>query len=207
MDNLARAESLDVQHLSSYALTVEEGTALHHAIEKKSAAPEEPEQSAQQFRLLMEWARGAGYEHYEISNLAMQGHRAMHNPSYWLGVPYLGLGPSAHSFDGASKRRWNVANNALYARGVLDRNEVLHEEEILTPDQRLNEYIMTSLRTAWGLNLKRVEKEWGAEQADNLRCGSTQFIRQGLAHANEDSIVLTDEGKLFADGIAAELFS
>jgi oxygen-independent coproporphyrinogen-3 oxidase len=206
MDNLAQAESLGVQHLSSYALTVEEGTALQHAIEKKSAAPVEPEQSARQFRLLMEWARGAGYEHYEISNLARPGHRAVHNTSYWLGAPYLGLGPSAHSFDGEGKRRWNVSNNALYARGILDRDEVIYEEEILTRDQRLNEYIMTSLRTSWGLDLSRVAREWGAQQAKDLRCGTARIIQQGLAQGNGDCVILTDKGKLFADGIAAELF-
>jgi oxygen-independent coproporphyrinogen-3 oxidase len=206
MDNLARAESLGVQHLSSYALTVEEGTALHHAIEKKSAAPVEPEQSAQQFRLLMDWARGAGYEHYEISNLAKPGHRALHNTSYWLGVPYLGLGPSAHSFDGENSRRWNVANNALYTRGILDRSQVLYEEEHLTRVERLNEYIMTSLRTAWGLDIARVETEWDAESAEELQHGIARFVQQGLARSEQDSFVLTDKGKLFADGIAAELF-
>lgn len=206
LDNLARAEALGVQHLSSYALTVEEGTALHHAIEKKGAAPVEPEQSARQFQILMNWAREAGYEHYEISNLAKPGYRAVHNTAYWLGAPYLGLGPSAHSFDGASKRRWNVSNNALYARAVIDRGEVPYEEEILTPTQRLNEYIMTSLRTAWGLDLLRVEEEWSRDASAALRKEAARPIARGLAQAHGNVITLTDEGKLFADGIAADFF-
>lgn len=206
LDNLARAEALGVQHLSSYALTVEEGTALHHAIEKKRTAPVEPEQSARQFGMLMDWARRAGYEHYEISNLARPGHRAVHNTSYWLEAPYLGLGPSAHSFDGATKRRWNVANNALYTRSILDRGDVPCEEEILTATQRLNEYIMTSLRTAWGLDLQWVERDWGVAQAENLRREISGMIPRGKLRLEGDAAVLTDEGKLFADGIAADLF-
>ena len=205
-ENMERAKALGVQHLSSYALTVEEGTALHYAIEKKDAAPVEPEQSARQFSMLMDWASEAGYEHYEISNLAQLGHRAVHNTSYWLGAPYLGLGPSAHSFNGSDTRRWNVANNALYTRGVLGRGEVIHETEILSPVQRLNEYIMTSLRTAWGLDLGRIEETWGSNYSGILARGALGFVQQGLACVREDSIVLTNEGRLFADGIAAELF-
>lgn len=206
LNNLAHAEALGVQHLSSYALTVEEGTALHHAIEKKGAPPVEPEQSARQFRMLMEWASSAGYEHYEISNLAKPGHRAVHNTSYWLGAPYLGLGPSAHSFDGASKRRWNVANNALYTRSILDHGEVPYEKEILTPTERLNEYIMTSLRTSWGLDLQWVESDWGTSSAEVLRSQITMMLGSGKLRLERDNAVLTDEGRLFADGIAGELF-
>lgn len=205
-ENLAKAEAFGVDHLSSYALTVEEGTLLHHQIEKKKATPVNAAQSAQQFRILMQWAGEAGYEHYEISNLARPGHRAVHNTAYWQGAPYLGLGPSAHSFDGAKKRRWNVANNALYTRGILDRDEVIFEEEILTPADRLNEYIMTSLRTVWGCDLHRVAEEWSSKAAEELRKESAPSVARGWMVAEGSVLRLTDDGKLFADRIAGELF-
>lgn len=204
-DNLAQVKKLEIPHFSSYALTVEEGTALHHAIEKKKTVPVDAEQSAGQFEILMDTAAAMGYEHYEISNLSLPGRYAVHNTNYWRGKPYLGLGPSAHSFDGQVRRRWNFANNALYIKGAGD-GTVPFEEETLTSIQHLNEYIMTSLRTMWGLDLQKVAGEWdGAYKAEILQ-EATPFLEDGRLILKDDKLYLTNAGKLFADGIAGDLF-
>jgi len=147
--------------------------------------------------LLMDWLNAAGYEHYEISNFAKPGMRSKHNSSYWSCKKYLGIGPSAHSFDGAS-RQWNIANNKLYIESTAD-GMLREEKERLTDVQKLNEYIMTSLRTIEGLDLKKVgSSEFGAR--------SQKFIDTGKMIEENGFLKLTREGKLFADGIAAELF-
>lgn len=195
--------SLGVPHLSCYALTVEPGTALQKMIGLHKKVDVDAEQQARQFSLLMEWLTGAGYEHYEISNFARPGYRSRHNSSYWQGIPYYGIGPSAHSFDGSS-RKWNISNNALYIRS-LENNIIPSEEEVLSPEQRLNEYIMTSLRTIEGLDLKWVEKKFGPDRRSQLEkeCAG---VDMNLIKVNEGVIQLTNEGKLWADGIAAKLF-
>ncbi len=204
-DNLAKTASLGIQHFSAYALTVEEGTALQHAIARKKTAPVEPEQAAAQFEILMEQARVMGFEHYEISNFALPGHHAIHNTNYWMGVHYLGIGPSAHSFNGHS-RSWNVANNARYANSILQENKLIAEEELLTKEQQLNEYIMTSLRTMWGTDLAIVEQRFGRDYRNLLEKNSEQFQEKGRLELKENKLVLTPAGKLFADGIAGDLF-
>ncbi len=203
--NLAKVKELNIPHFSSYALTVEEGTALASNIKKKKAAPVDNEQSAGQFEILMEQAEVMGYEHYEISNLAKPGHYAVHNTNYWRGLPYLGIGPSAHSFDGKN-RRWNVANNALYAKSILLNNELSYEEEILTSTEHLNEYIMTSLRTMWGCDLVKVEKEHGSDSVKVILGSAKEFLENGMMIQKDNKLVLTNKGKLFADRIAGELF-
>lgn len=203
--NLAKIKKLSIPHFSSYALTVEEGTALHHNIKTKKSAPVDAEQAAGQFELLMAFAVDAGFEHYEISNLAKKGHRAVHNTNYWTGVPYLGIGPSAHSYDGQN-REWNIANNANYLKGILKDKKTPIEREVLTSTQRLNEYIMTSLRTIWGLDLERVEQLWGEEYAVEITKNNMQFWEQQKTVLEDQKITLTNKGKLFADHIASELF-
>jgi len=203
--NLSRIRDLQIPHFSAYALTVEEGTLLHRSIHKKQSAPVDNEQAARQFELLMEQAEVMGYEHYEISNLAQKGHYAVHNTNYWKGTPYLGIGPSAHSFDGKN-RRWNIANNALYATNILKDHRLLYEEEALTPVQRLNEYIMTSLRTMWGCDLAKIEKDYGADAAKEVVKSSYVFREQKWVIEKEKTLFLTNEGKLFADRIAGEMF-
>lgn len=205
LHNLGQVKQLGVPHFSAYALTVEEGTALHHNISKKKSTPVNPDQAAHQFEMLMDFAAEHGYEHYEISNLAQEGRRAVHNTNYWLGVPYIGIGPSAHSFDG-QHREWNVANNALYMKNLLTNKKVESEKETLTPTQRLNEYIMTSLRTIWGLDLQKVSKEWDEDYAQSLIKNSEPFIEQDKLKHTENRLILTNRGKLFADYIAGELF-
>ena len=146
----------------------------------------------------------AGYEHYEISNFAKPGMRSKHNSSYWQGKKYYGFGPSAHSFDG-KRRQWNIANNALYIQS-LQKNIIPFEEELLTPTQQLNEYIMTSLRTIEGLNLANVNERFGEKICSDLKAASKKWKAGGKLMLNDEKIVLTKEGKLFADGIAADLF-
>ena len=162
------------------------------------------ELQARQFTHLINRLQQEGYEHYEISNFARPGMRSRHNSAYWSGQLYLGLGPSAHSYNGSS-RQWNVAGNALYAH-ALKRNEIPYEKEELTNQQRINEYIMTSLRTMEGLDLAFVSKNFGEEVVDRLRRSSRKYIDSGKLLARNDHFQLTNEGKLFADGIAADLF-
>jgi len=198
--NVDKAVNEGVVHLSCYALTVEPKTPLHKLIQEQRIADIDPDKQSEQFLSLMQWMEQAGYEHYEISNFAKPGFRSRHNSSYWKGEKYLGIGPSAHSFDGLS-RQWNISNNNIYIDSV--KKEIIpHEKEILTATQHLNEYIMTSLRTWEGLDLKKVE------DIDNeLRAVSRKFIERGLMTEESDHLKLTREGKLLADGIAAELFS
>jgi oxygen-independent coproporphyrinogen-3 oxidase len=203
--NVQQAISLGITHLSCYALTVEPGTALAHMINKHKTTDVNSEDQARQFLQLMHWMQEAGYEHYEISNFALPGMRSRHNSSYWQGASYLGLGPSAHSFNGES-RQWNVANNALYIKS-LKEDKVPFEIEHLTSTQRLNEYIMTSLRTMEGLNLEYVTSKFGETAASKLIQEAKQFIETGKMQLNNDYLQLTKEGRLFADGIAAELFT
>ena len=202
--NLDKVAALQIPHFSAYALTVEEGTALHHSIKKKKTKPLDPEQSAAQFEILMEHAALMGYEHYEISNFAKPGHYAVHNTNYWRGLPYLGIGPSAHSFNGTS-RCWNISNNALYIKNMYE-NLPFQEDEKLTPIQHLNEYIMTSLRTMWGCDLNKITKEWGNDYTTLIEKHSHKFQERNWLSQNNRTLILTNAGKLFADKIAAELF-
>jgi oxygen-independent coproporphyrinogen-3 oxidase len=203
--NVQQAIALGISHLSCYALTVEPNTALAHMIDKHKTTDVNTEDQARQFLLLMDWLQAAGYEHYEISNFALPGKRSRHNSSYWQGASYLGLGPSAHSFNGES-RQWNIANNALYIKS-LKEDKVPFEIENLTETQRLNEYIMTSLRTMEGLNVQWVVERFGPKAADQLQLASQPFIDSGKMRFYNNHLQLTKEGKLFADGIAAELFT
>lgn len=197
--NVEQAIALTIPHLSCYALTVEPKTPLAKMIRQKQKEAVLPEHQAEQFVLLMRWLRQAGYEQYEISNFARPGFRSRHNSSYWKGEKYLGLGPSAHSYDGRS-RQWNAANNSVYISS-LRKDEIPFEKEILTASQQLNEYIMTSLRTAEGLDLEKIHT-----QAPIIRNRSQKYIAEGKMVVKENKLILTPEGKLFADGIAADLF-
>jgi oxygen-independent coproporphyrinogen III oxidase len=202
--NVGQAIALGVPHLSCYALTVEPRTALDTMIRGKKLAPVDPDTQARQFLLLMDWLAAAGYEHYEISNFALPGRSSRHNSSYWRGLTYLGLGPSAHSFDGKS-RQWNVANNARYTHALLG-GHLLFEKEELSPVQQLNEYIMISLRTREGCDLAVVNKRFGQDSMLSLRKKAERHVSEEKMGWIGDNLALTREGKLFADGIAADLF-
>jgi oxygen-independent coproporphyrinogen-3 oxidase len=194
----------NIPHISCYALTVEPKTALDKMIALHKKEPVDAEKQARQFLLLMDWMQEAGYEHYEISNFAKPGLRSKHNSSYWSGEPYYAFGPAAHAFDG-KRRRWNIANNALYIQS-LQKGIIPFEEEILTETQQLNEYIMTSLRTMEGLDLNYVTNIFGAEKSSKIKTVSSKYESTGKLKAVNDKLILTREGKLFADGIAADLF-
>ncbi len=204
--NLNKVAELAIPHFSAYALTVEERTALHHAIATNKAAPVDNEQAAAQLMILMEHAAGMGYEHYEISNLARPGMYAIHNTNYWRGLPYLGIGPSAHSFDGHNRRHWNVANNIRYTEAILKHNTLQKEEEVLSHRDRVNEYIMTSLRTQWGCDLNHIAQEWDDTTAAITAKAAELFQEKKWLYEQDRKLILTNNGKLFADRIAAELF-
>ncbi|MCW3093875.1 MAG: hemW [Ferruginibacter sp.] len=193
-----------VPHISCYALTVEPKTALNKMIAQNKKAAVDPERQAEQFLLLMDWMEEAGYEHYEISNFALPGMRSKHNSSYWQGTTYYGFGPSAHAYDG-KRRKWNIANNALYIKS-LQKDCIPFEEELLTMNQQLNEYIMTSLRTMEGVNLERVQVLFGEKYSAGLLRASEKYTRTNHLEIKESKLILTKAGKLFADGIAADLF-
>lgn len=198
--NVEKVIAINIPHISCYALTVEPKTPLSKMIKEKKKEDIQQEKQAEQFLLLMQWLENAGYEHYEISNFAKPGFRSRHNSSYWQGKKYLGLGPSAHSFNGES-RQWNIPNNNVYIES-LEKNKIPFEKELLTPSQQTNEYIMTSLRTKEGLDLDKLSEIMSNE----LRTASKKFIESGKLILQENKLILTKEGKLFADGIAAELF-
>jgi oxygen-independent coproporphyrinogen-3 oxidase len=201
--NVDKAIELEIPHLSCYALTVESKTALAKMIAQKKVEDVNQSAQAKQFLLLMNWLKAAGYEHYEISNFAKPGFRSRHNSSYWQQKKYLGLGPSAHSYNGSS-RQWNIANNALYIQS-LKNNELNFEKEELTKVQKLNEYIMTSLRTTEGCDLDYVATHFGEKAVAQLSESTEDFSKKNLLTIGS-KIALTNDGKLFADGIAAALF-
>ncbi|HEV2478706.1 MAG TPA: radical SAM family heme chaperone HemW [Puia sp.] len=203
--NVDTAIGLGIPHLSCYALTVEPRTALDTLIRRHRLADVNPDDQARQFLLLMDWTANAGYEHYEISNFAQPGRRSRHNSAYWQGKTYLGLGPSAHSFNGVS-REWNVANNARYTAALSSGNiDQIIEKEDLTEMQKLNEYIMTSLRTLEGSDLGYIEKRFGKEASQELEKRAQRYIRAGKLIIAE-RMMLTKEGRLLTDGITADLF-
>lgn len=205
MENLNMIASLNIPHLSAYALTVEPKTALQKMIEKHKVKDIDPKKQVQQFDLLMQWAKENDFEHYEISNFAKKGFRSRHNSSYWQGKHYLGIGPSAHSFSG-NARRWNVSNNALYLQS-LQNSQLNFEEEILTEENKLNEYIMISLRTMEGIDLQKIENDFNIENRIRLELFAKKYIDKEMLVHQDNHLILTDRGKHYADGIAAELFT
>jgi len=202
--NVETAVAYGIPHLSCYALTIEPKTPLHKMIREHKKQDIDTDQQARQFLLLMDWMQAAGFEHYEISNFAKPGFRSRHNSSYWQGKKYIGIGPSAHSFNGHS-RQWNISNNNIYI-GSLKEEKIPFELEELTPVQQLNEYIMTSLRTSEGINILSIKNKWGEKMAEKILSKIDAFIQQNKMTKNKDHLQLTKEGKLLADGIAADLF-
>lgn len=205
--NLETVFQYPISHLSAYCLTVEPQTALDHFVRQGKAAPVDEEHANAQFLYLMEATQAQGYEHYEISNFAKPGYYARHNSSYWLGEPYLGIGPSAHSFNGSS-RQWNVANNAKYLKILHDEQGIslegngLFELETLSPATRYNEYVMTGLRTIWGCDLSKIEPAFQVFFRENIQ----PFIKKGQVLVQGENYRLSPSGKFIADHIASELF-
>jgi len=205
LSNIEKTIELQTPHVSAYSLTVEAKTALANAINKGKQVGISDEQSAAQFIILTEKLGKAGFEHYEISNYSLPGRYAVHNTNYWRGIPYLGIGPSAHGFDGYN-RYINIANNAKYL-GLLGDKQLAETVEELNKLDRFNEYIMTSLRTMWGIQLDKINTDFGQGYGNLTLKQAKPFIANGKLSLNDNVIKLTNEGKLFADGIAAELFA
>jgi len=203
--NLEQAFAFGVPHISSYALTVEEKTALHNFIKKGKIPPIDEALALQHFNILVEETEKKGFTHYEISNFGKPSYFSKHNKSYWLGENYLGVGPSAHSFNG-KERSWNVSNNTKYIASLLSK-KLPSETEKLTINNRFNEYIMTGLRTIWGIDFDKIEKEFGKSFLQLLNTNSKPFIEKGLLKVSLNKTLLTTQkGKFLADGIASDLF-
>jgi oxygen-independent coproporphyrinogen-3 oxidase len=210
LQNIETALALGVNHLSCYALTVEENTALHHFIKKRKIPAVEEEKQSRHFEMLVNQIETAGFEHYEISNFCLPGHRSRHNSNYWSGKPYYGFGPSAHSFDGNLTRWWNIANNALYIENI-NNSEPIATLEHLTSIQRLNERIMTGLRTVEGIAVSELQKTVCAvpvaENAFKLFSNELKkWTAREMIIEKPGIVTLTEKGKFYADGIAASLF-
>lgn len=208
--NVDTAIELGIPHLSCYALTVEPKTPLDKMIRQHTSPDIDPAKQSEQFMLLMDWLSKAGYEHYEISNFAKPGFRSRHNSSYWQGKNYYGFGPSAHSFDGHT-RWWNIANNTNYIESI-GKGIIPFEKEELTTTQKINERIMISLRTKEGLSVDSLAIGSHSMAGDLYKVNeqilkkSEKYIARGLMIYKDDHLILTNEGKLLADGIAADLF-
>jgi len=204
IENINKALALEVPHISAYALTVEPGTALDLFIRKGKYQNVDDEKAARQFTILMERLAQNNFVHYEISNFCTEGSFSKHNTSYWSGEKYLGIGPSAHSYDGIS-RQWNVSNISEYIKSI-NLGIIPAENESLTKIQKFNEYLMTSLRTVWGTDLEKIETVFGKEFHDYTVNEIQPSIVKKLAFIANNKIRLTSAGKFFADRIASEMF-
>ncbi len=203
--NMEQMLDTGINHLSAYSLTVEAKTALAHQIKKGNTPPPIPDQAARHFEMLMDAIAAKGWQHYEISNYCKADNFALHNTNYWKNEPYLGIGPSAHSYNG-KERQWNVANNAQYITAM--QNDTLPAEiEQLSPVDTFNEYIMTGLRTQWGINLQTISERWGENFSIQLEKEISVFIQNGTIKLQNSAYTLTREGKLLADYISSELFA
>jgi len=202
-ENIQTAIELNIPHLSCYCLTIEPDTALAHFVKKGTKQAVNEEKAAQQFEILMLQTAVAGYEHYEISNFAKPNCHAKHNSNYWLGASYLGIGPSAHSFNGNS-RQWNIANNTKYIK-ALQEERLSFEKEHLTINQQYNEYILTALRTKWGCQLQKI-KAWGVRYEQYFLKTVQPYLKEQLVQEFEQTYTLSSKGKLLADRIAMNLF-
>jgi oxygen-independent coproporphyrinogen-3 oxidase len=204
VSNIEKSLSYGVNHISSYALTVEPKTALESFIKKGVIEAPKDDVTHEHFQLLVKTLETNGFVHYELSNFGKPNYFSKHNTSYWLGKPYLGIGPSAHSFNG-TERAWNVANNTQYVKKLQD--DILPiTRETLTVNDRFNEYIMTGLRTIYGVSLDRIQAEFGQEIYQKLLNSSEKHISQKLLTVKENTIITTNKGKFLCDGIASDLF-
>jgi oxygen-independent coproporphyrinogen-3 oxidase len=202
--NIETALSFGVPHISSYALTVEPKTALYKLIQTGKIEKPNDDIAQEHFSILVEQLEANDFIHYELSNFGKSTYFSKNNSSYWLGKKYIGIGPSAHSYNGIS-RSWNVSNNSLYIK-ALQENQLPNEEEILTITDRYNEYIMTGLRTIWGVSLDKIEKDFGSIYADYLMKQVQKFLNDDLVFIDDNVLKPTKKGKFLTDGIASDLF-
>lgn len=204
IQNIETALSFGIPHISSYALTVEPKTALHSFIQKGIIPVPDDEVAQEHFEILVEKLEEAGFIHYELSNFGKENYFSKNNSSYWLGKKYIGIGPSAHSYDG-EKRGWNVSNNSLYIKSIQE-GKLPVETETLSKTDRYNEYVMTGLRTIWGISLDRIQTEFGQTYLDYLNQQAAKYIEGHLLFADENILRTTRKGKFLSDGIASDLF-
>lgn len=202
--NIQKALDLGIPHISSYALTVEPKTALASLIKKGKIPTLDDGEAHEHFLTMVSILENNGFVHYELSNFGKPDYFSKNNSAYWLGKKYLGIGPSAHSFDGKN-RSWNIANNTLYIQAI-QKNELPNETETLSIQDRYNEYIMTGLRTIWGVSVFSVEHEFGVNYKKYLLANAQEFIHNGQLQLENDVLKTTMKGKFFCDGIASELF-
>ena len=204
LKNIETVLSFNIPHISSYALTVEPKTALDSFIKKGVIANVDDEVAQQQFYMLIEKLEASGFVHYELSNFGKPNYFSKNNSAYWQGKPYLGIGPSAHSFNG-NERGWNVRNNSKYIKS-LEQQILPIETETLSTTDKYNEYIMTGLRTIWGVSLEKVTNEFGKHYKDYLLKQAEKHINENLLYIEEDKLLVTKKGKFLSDGIASHLF-
>ena len=202
---LDKAIALNVKHISSYNLTIEEKTKLGHDLKANKEVAIDDEKSSEMFLEMIDRLEKNDFIHYEISNFGKVGFFSLHNSNYWKGQHYLGLGPSAHSFDGTS-RQWNVANNNLYIKQISEKTEAYFEKEILTENERFNEYILTSLRTIWGIDLNYLKSNFNSDFVKTFLDQIQGYIKQETVIVKDTTYTLTEKGKLLADRIASDLF-
>lgn len=203
--NIRTAIMLGVPHISAYALTIEEDTALYHFIKKKKYQQIDEDRQRRQFDILTKQLTDTGFIHYEISNFAKEGYMAVHNSNYWKGKKYLGIGPSAHSYNG-NERSWNIANNMRYLK-ALEQGTLPLESETLSEENKFNEYLMVSLRTMWGANLKIIKERFGEKYDTHLKKSIVPLIEKGLLKNENDILHLTADGKFISDYVISELIN
>ena len=202
--NLQKAIELNVPHISSYALTVEEKTILDHQIKKGITKPVDEDRQNEQFQLLVDTLTSNDFIQYEISNFGKEDYFSLHNSNYWKGIHYLGIGPSAHSYNGKT-RAWNIANNSKYIQAI-NENNLPQEIEVLNEVEKFNEMIMIGLRTIYGIDLNRINSEFSQALVNSFHEELNQLINENLVEKKENKIILKPEAKFFADGIASRLF-
>lgn len=202
---LDKTIALDVKHISSYNLTIEDKTKLGYDFKVKKEMAIDDEKSSELFLEMIDRLEKNKFIHYEISNFGKENWFSNHNSNYWKGIEYIGFGPSAHSFDGVS-RQWNISNNSLYIKNVNDTNESYFEKELLSEVDQFNEYILTSLRTIWGIDAEVLKNKFSSEIIHSFNRNINTYISKGMVTFTNNQYVLTSNGKLFADRIASELF-
>ena len=202
--NIQTVLSFGVPHISSYALTVEPETALASFIKKGVIKNVDDDKAEEQFVILTEELNKADFIHYELSNFGKEGFFSKNNSAYWLGKSYLGIGPAAHSFNG-KQRSWNVQNNAIYIKKI-NQKELPIQRETLSVTDSYNEYVMTGLRTIWGVSLSKIERDFGENYSKYLQMQSKKFIKQELLYIENDVLKTTKKGKFLSDGLASDLF-
>ncbi|MGB1003317.1 MAG: radical SAM family heme chaperone HemW [Salibacteraceae bacterium] len=203
-ENLDVFFELNLPHLSAYGLTIESETHLGHLVKTHQVKTEVDENYNAQFEYLIQATQQKGFDHYEISNFGKPGLYSKHNTAYWMGKKYLGIGPSAHSFNG-KERSWSVASNMKYVNQI-NAGKVPSQVEQLTVNDRYNEYILTRLRTSWGIDLNQIKTQFGQEFQNNLNLSIQPFLKQGLVLKTENSYILSTSGKYMADKISSDLF-